>query len=90
MVPFKSRYLYHPAMKGSASLKDTLPAFVPGMSYDDLEIGGGGIASILYLSSIRNMVSEKDKEKIYKDLREYCKRDTLAEVELIKVLYKHS
>jgi len=47
MVPFKSRFLYHHKMEGSASLKNVLPAFVPRMSYDKLEIQDGGTASIL-------------------------------------------
>lgn len=89
MVPFKSRFLYHPKMEGSASLKNVLPAFVPRMSYDKLEIQDGGSASMLYLSCIKNMVSEEDKNKIYKGLRKYCKQDTLAEVKLLEILYKN-
>jgi len=90
MIPFKSRFLYHPKMKGSASLKDVLPAFVPKMSYDDLAISDGGSASILYFSCIKNLVSEADKNKIYNNLKDYCCQDTLAEVKLIEVLNKNS
>lgn len=89
MIPFKSRFLYHPKMEGSASLKDVLPAFVPGMSYDDLAISDGESASMLYLSCIKDMVSEEEKNKIYKDLRKYCKQDTFAEVKLLEVLYRN-
>ena len=89
MTPFKSRFLYHPKMEGSASLKNVLPAFVPQMSYDKLEIQDGGTASILYFSCIKNIVSEEDKNKIYKDLSDYCKQDTLAEVKLLEVLYRN-
>ncbi|MCR6641296.1 MAG: DUF2779 domain-containing protein [Sporocytophaga sp.] len=45
MEPFDQRYLYHPAQKGSASLKVVLPAWVPELSYKDLEIFGGASAS---------------------------------------------
>ena len=89
MTPFKTRFLYHPKMEGSASLKNVLPAFVPRMGYDKLEIQDGGTASILYFSCIKNMVSEEDKIKIYKDLSDYCKQDTLAEVKLLEVLYRN-
>lgn len=41
LVPFKSRWLYHPNQNSSASIKAVLPAFTD-LSYDDLEIGHGG------------------------------------------------
>jgi hypothetical protein len=87
LVPFRSRYLYHPQMKGSASLKSVLPAFVPEMSYDDLEISDGEMASIRYLSCIKNIVPDEEKQKIFSNLKMYCCRDTLAEVKLLEVLY---
>jgi hypothetical protein len=89
LVPFRSRYLYHPEMKGSASLKSVLPAFVPDMTYDGLGIQDGETASIRYLSCIKNLVSDTEKGKIFKDLIQYCSQDTLAEVKLLDVLYKN-
>ena len=87
LVPFRSRWLYHPEMRGSASLKAVLPAFVPELSYEDLTIGDGGTASITYLSCITGIVSEKERSQIFQDLKDYCYQDTLAEVMLLKVLY---
>jgi hypothetical protein len=89
LVPFRSRYLYHPEMKGSASLKSVLPAFVPDMTYDGLGIQDGEMASIRYLSCIKDLVSDTEKRKIFKDLIKYCSQDTLAEVKLLDVLYKN-
>ena len=89
LVPFRSRYLYHPEMKGSASLKSVLPAFVPDMTYDGLAIQDGEMASIRYLSCIKNLVSDTEKIKIFKDLIKYCSQDTLSEVKLLDVLYKN-
>lgn len=86
LVPFKSRYLYHPEMRGSASLKRVLPAFVPDMTYDGLGIQDGEMASIRYLSCIKNVVPEEEKRKIFEDLKKYCSQDTLAEVKLLDVL----
>ena len=77
-------------MKGSASLKSVLPAFVPDLNYDELEIADGGTASMMYLNCIQNRVSETEKEFIYSGLRKYCELDTLAEVKLIDVLYQYS
>ncbi|BBO75825.1 hypothetical protein DSCW_32420 [Desulfosarcina widdelii] len=86
LVPFRSRYLYHPAMQGSASIKKVLPAFVPELRYDDLAIGDGDTASRQYLKCIKNMVTEDEKQTIYADLKRYCAMDTWAEVRLIERL----
>jgi len=90
LVPFRSRYLYHPEMEGSASLKSVLPAFVPDLTYEGLAISNGEVASITYNRCIRGMVPEEEKQQIFEDLREYCKLDTLAEVRLVEVLHKYS
>jgi len=88
IVPFDKRYLYHPEMKGSASLKIVLPVLVPDMTYDGFAIDDGRTASIRYMKCIKNTVSGQEKDKIFQDLKEYCAQDTLAEVKLLEVLYK--
>ena len=88
IVPFRSRWLYHPAMKGSASLKDVLPAFVPELSYEDMPISDGGTASLRYLSCLKEKATNDDKAKIFQQLKDYCYQDTLAEVKLLEVLYR--
>ena len=90
LVPFRSRHLYHPAMKGSASLKSVLPAFVPDLTYRGLAISNGEVASITYNRCISGQVPEEEKKQIFDDLREYCKLDTLAEVRLVEVLYQNT
>jgi len=90
LIPFRSRHLYHPKMMGSASLKSVLPAFVSSLSYDNLDISDGDTASMMYLSCVKNAVSDTHKENIYRSLRKYCKMDTLAEVRLLDVLYKNA
>jgi hypothetical protein len=85
MVLFQNRQYYAPGMKGSYSIKQVLPALVPGFSYENLAIGDGGSASHAFMS----MYSETDPEKIRttrENLLEYCKLDTLAMVEILKVL----
>lgn len=88
LVPFRSRYLYHPDMKGSASLKSVLPAFIPNMRYDELAIQDGDMASLSYLKCLKGVLSEEEKDKIYQDLKTYCAMDTMAEVLLFNVLYE--
>jgi len=48
MVPFQQRAIYSWKQKGSHSIKSVLPAFVPEMSYEGLEIGEGGEAMEAY------------------------------------------
>jgi hypothetical protein len=90
LVPFRNRYLYHPEMLGSASIKSVLPAFVLELTYDELEISDGDMASRNYLKCLKNMVSDDAKSEIYDNLRQYCKMDTYAEVRLIEKLYEFS
>jgi hypothetical protein len=85
MVLFQQRQYYVPEMKGSYSIKQVLPAMVPGFSYDNLAIGDGGSASMAFTS----LITESDPEKIRatrENLLEYCKLDTQAMVEIVKVL----
>jgi hypothetical protein len=75
-------------MKGSYSIKKVLPALVPGLSYDGMDIADGGAAS----SSFMKLYDESDPEIIQKtreDILRYCELDTLAMVEIIKVLINH-
>jgi DNA-directed RNA polymerase subunit N (RpoN/RPB10) len=60
------------------------------MSYDNFEISDGEMASIRYLSCIKNLISDEEKQKIFSNLKKYCCQDTLAEVELLKVLYEYA
>ncbi len=88
LVPFRSRILYHPAMKGSASLKSVLPALVPDLTYSGLAIADGETASLMYLKAHKNEVSDDEKKRIYADLQQYCLLDTLAEVKLLEELVR--
>ncbi len=88
LIPFRSRILYHPEMKGSASLKSVLPALVPELSYSGLAIADGETASLMYIKALKNEISEEEKEKVYADLLDYCRLDTLAEVRLLEALYR--
>lgn len=80
------RYCYHPEFHGSFSIKSVLPALVPGMSYDDLEIKDGGMAPIAYAEMIRLDTPSDRRNFLRRSLLAYCSRDTEAEVELFKKL----
>ena len=86
-IPFRNRWYYRKEMKGLYSLKAVLPAVCPELSYDNLEVGEGSVASQYFLS----MMHEKDPAKVggmRRALLEYCKLDTWAMVKLLEVLMK--
>ncbi len=85
MLPFQKKYYYTPEMKGSYSIKKVLPALVPELSYEGLEIAEGGAAMNAFESLIYE-TDEKVIQKTRKDLLEYCKMDTLAMVEIYNKL----
>jgi hypothetical protein len=85
MVPFQKKYYYSAEMKGSYSIKAVLPALVPDLTYDELEINEGGFASIAYES----LLTETDLmviAEIKQQLLAYCKLDTLAMVKILEKL----
>jgi hypothetical protein len=85
MVPFRKKHLYMPEMNGSYSLKAVLPALIPDLSYNDLEIQEGGTASLTYESLYHDTDPESIREK-RENLLEYCKLDTLSMVRLLEMM----
>jgi len=83
---FRQQHFVHPAFKGSNSIKDVLPVLAPHLSYTGLEINHGMLASIRWFQLVTGEVPESDKERVMKHLRQYCKLDTLAMVEVYKYL----
>ncbi len=85
MEPFQQKWFYHPAMNGSYSIKQVLPALVPELSYKDLEIGEGGTAMAAFEGLLK--VGDKvEREKIRRQLLEYCELDTWAMVKILEKL----
>ena len=87
MMPFQKKWYYTPEMKGSYSIKFILPALVPELSYNELEIKEGGTASNTFLSMV-NGSFEGDTAKVRSQLLEYCKLDTYAMVKILERLKK--
>lgn len=85
MVPFQKKYYYAPEMKGSYSIKAVLPSLVPELSYDNLEINEGGLASIAY-ESLQTETDLMFIAEMKQQLLEYCKLDTLAMVRILEKL----
>jgi hypothetical protein len=83
MEPFRQRDIYHWRMNGSYSLKSVLPALVPEMTYEGLEISNGAMASEAYFA-MEDIQDPIELAKLRKDLMEYCKQDTLGLVHLLE------
>lgn len=83
----KNNY-YHPEFHGSFSLKSVLPAIIPEMSYNSLTVQEGQEAGIEYMRMLDPSTPIEEKEKIKKNLLEYCWHDTLAMVRIREELLK--
>ena len=86
--PIVQQHVYHPKFYGSFSLKSVLPALLPHMAYEGLEIADGIAAGLAYDAMVRGGLSRAELEKLRKALLEYCKQDTMAMVELVQALGK--
>ena len=80
--------VYHPDFHGSFSLKYVLSPLVPGLTYDDLVIVDGLVASveIARLLFVAQKISPEERDRVRKDLLDYCERDTWAMVRLLERL----
>ena len=86
-LPLVRDHVYHPAFGGSFSLKSVLPALVPGMGYEGLEIPNGGVASVkLRRLLFDDDVSPAEREQTRQALLQYCAVDTLGVVRLLERL----
>jgi hypothetical protein len=83
--PFRAFRYYHPAQRGSASMKAVLPALV-GNSYDGLEIQEGGTASLEFCRVTFGNVSEDERRRVRRNLEVYCSKDTMGMMEIVRAL----
>jgi hypothetical protein len=78
-------YYLHPDFKGSYSIKDVLPAMIPELSYQSLDINEGEQASVTWWSIMFGQLDDAKKAHLADSLRRYCEMDSLAMAELFKV-----
>ena len=88
IVPFRKFDYYDPKQMGRTSIKNVFPALTGG-TYEGLEIGDGGTASLEYgRVMFSDGISSQDKECVLRGLEEYCKLDTQAMIDIVNVLRK--
>ena len=80
-------HYYHPGFSGSFSIKSVLPTLVPSLSYEDLDIQNGAMASVMYHHMVFTETDWVERQRIEIALHKYCARDTLGMVE--SVSYTH-
>jgi hypothetical protein len=83
--PVFEKHFRHWKFGSKSSIKIVLPVLCPGLSYKDLEIQEGGSASYGWIKMIESNDAD-EREKLAENLLAYCRLDTLAMVELLKVL----
>jgi predicted RecB family nuclease len=88
LYPVVKDNVYHPGFKGSFSLKDILNPLVPELTYNDLVIVDGLVASveIARLLFVADKIPKHERARVRQELLDYCQRDTWAMVRLVEVL----
>jgi predicted RecB family nuclease len=84
LLPFVRRNVYHPGFEGSFSLKSVLPALLPELTYEGMEVGNGEEAGIAWEHMVRADTSIDEKARLKHALLAYCQQDTWALVALLR------
>ncbi|HEX9487435.1 MAG TPA: DUF2779 domain-containing protein, partial [Gemmatimonadales bacterium] len=88
LLPTIRSHVYHPDFAGGFSIKKTLPALVPGLSYSDLKVQDGEMATVelqrLMFQGAETPAGEG--AELREALLRYCERDTWAMVKLLEKL----
>jgi len=75
--------VYHPRFSGSFSIKHVLPALIPDMSYENMEVADGTAAGLAYERMLGEELEPNEREKVRQALLDYCRQDSLAMVRLL-------
>lgn len=86
LLPVIQRHVYHPRFAGSFSIKQVLNPMVPDLTYDDLAIVDGQVASVEIARLLFVAHKVRDRDQLRRDLLAYCERDTWAMVRLLERL----
>jgi len=88
LFPVVRNHVYHPDFGGSFSLKRVVPALVPEARYDGLAISEGETASLELARLLfhGDVMAPAAKERLRRELLEYCHLDTWGLVKLLECL----
>ncbi len=90
LLPVVRNHIYHPAFEGGFGLKQVVPALIPKLRYDDLEVSGGAEASQMLMRLITKggAIKQRERLRLRRELLKYCAIDTLALMKLHEKLEK--
>ena len=90
LLPIVRENVYHPDFLGSFSLKYVLTPLVPELTYNDLVIVDGLVASveIARLLFVAHKIPKAERDRVRQDLLNYCERDTWAMVRVLEAVRK--
>jgi len=86
LLPVMRQHYYHPAMRGSFSIKAVLPTVAPELTYGELDVKDGIAAQAAFEEAIDPTTGNQRRAEIERAMHEYCRLDTLAMVELVRFL----
>ncbi len=88
LLPAVRNHVYDPKFRGSFSLKSVLPALVPDLSYDDLDVKDGAEATLHLWRLVfePDYYGQRERARIRAALLAYCERDSWATVKLLERL----
>lgn len=87
-VIFKQQHYLAPGFGGSTSLKAVLPVLAPQLAYDDLAVQNGG-AAVAAWNELLTLPAGAERDALYRQLYDYCARDTAAMVAVHDYLVQH-
>lgn len=87
-LPLMREAVYDVKFGGSFSLKAVAPALLgSAYSYEGMEVGDGGAAQRAFVELVKPAIEPARKASLREAMLEYCNKDTLAMVEVVKWLY---
>jgi hypothetical protein len=73
---FAKQYFLHNNLHGKVSIKNVLPVLTPHLSYSALKIHDGATASLAWSKLLSDSLSDDERDRFYRQLREYCALDS--------------
>jgi hypothetical protein len=76
MEIFSKQYFVHRDLRGSVSIKKVLPVLTPELSYSNLGIQDGAVASLTWGRIISGQMDDQECAGLRANLRDYCALDS--------------
>ena len=82
LLPIARHHYYHPAMRGSWSIKVVAPSLAPELSYDGLVVADGGMAMEAFAEILNPATTPARRQQLRNGLLRYCELDSLANLKV--------